>query len=228
MPPDWLTVLAWVSLATAFFCAAGIACDIFLGGHRQPMGVMEAVWPLTALYAGLAGVLAYRAWGRPKSREGSAARGEEPEPPFWASVVVGVSHCGAGCTLGDVIAEFVIFGLGITIASVALIPEYIGDYVAAVSFGIVFQYLAIVPMRGLGFKKGVVVAAKADILSLTGFEVGLFGWMALMTLVLFPEPRLGPSSPVYWFLMQIGMVIGFATAYPVNAWLIRKGVKEAM
>jgi hypothetical protein len=28
--------------------------------------------------------------------------------------------------------------------------------------------------------------------------------------------------------MQIGMIIGFATSWPVNAWLIRVGIKEAM
>jgi hypothetical protein len=30
------------------------------------------------------------------------------------------------------------------------------------------------------------------------------------------------------FGMQIGMVIGFFTAWPVNVWLIRRGIKEAM
>lgn len=30
------------------------------------------------------------------------------------------------------------------------------------------------------------------------------------------------------FLMQVGMVIGFFTAWPANVWLIRKGIKEAM
>jgi hypothetical protein len=29
-------------------------------------------------------------------------------------------------------------------------------------------------------------------------------------------------------MMQIGMVIGFATSYPMNWWLIRTGLKEAM
>ncbi len=33
---------------------------------------------------------------------------------------------------------------------------------------------------------------------------------------------------VYWFLMQIGMIIGFATAWPANIWLIRRGIKEVM
>lgn len=85
-------------------------------------------------------------------------------------------------------------------------------------------------MRGLGLRKGLVQAAKADVLSLTSFEVGLFGWMALTSFVFFPAPHhLHPETAVYWFfLMQVGMVIGFGTAWPVNAWLIRRGIKEAM
>ncbi|MFZ1176261.1 MAG: DUF4396 domain-containing protein, partial [Mycobacterium sp.] len=80
----------------------------------------------------------------------------------------------------------------------------------------------------LSFRKGIVAAAKADVLSLTAFEVGLFGWMALMALVFFPSSPLHPDGPVYWFLMQIGMIIGFGTALPANVWLIRRGIKEAM
>jgi hypothetical protein len=84
-------------------------------------------------------------------------------------------------------------------------------------------------MRGIGFRKALPATVKADFLSLTAFEVGLFGWMLLMAFVFFPAPHhLTPSSPVYWFLMQIGMALGFLTAYPANVWLIRRGVKEAM
>ena len=63
---------------------------------------------------------------------------------------------------------------------------------------------------------------------MTAFEVGLFGWMALMAFVFFPDPDLAPATQVYWFLMQIGMTIGFATAWPANVWLINRGIKEAM
>jgi Domain of unknown function (DUF4396) len=78
-------------------------------------------------------------------------------------------------------------------------------------------------------RKGLIEAAKADVASLTAFETGLFGWMALMFFVFFPAPHhLHPSSPVYWFLMQIGMIAGFFPAWPVNAWLIRARIKEAM
>lgn len=36
------------------------------------------------------------------------------------------------------------------------------------------------------------------------------------------------SSPVHWFMMQTGMIVGFFTSYPVNKWLIQRGGKEKM
>src|ERR1700722_7491270 len=84
-----------------------------------------------------------------------------------------------------------------------------------------FQYWALAPMRRLNFRDGIRAAAKADVLSLPAFEIGLFGWMAIMVFVLFPSSPLHPISPVYWFLMQIGMILGFTTSWPANVWLIR-------
>jgi hypothetical protein len=231
MPPTWLTVLAWTALAAGFASAAVIVFDIYGRGYRQQrMPVMEAVWPITALYFGPVAVWGYRRFGRPTSGQRLRQHGDDhpPDKPRWAGVAVGVGHCGAGCTLGDIVAEFSVFALGATVAGTALWAELIGDYLLAVTFGLAFQYFAIAPMRGLSFRKGIVAAAKADILSLTAFEVGLFGWMALMTFAFFPNPHLTPTSPAFWFLMQIGMIVGYCTSWPANVWLIRRGIKEAM
>jgi len=46
-------------------------------------------------------------------------------------------------------------------------------------------------------------------------------------LVLFPA-HLHPDEPTFWFMMQIGMALGFLTAWPVNWWLVRAGIKERM
>lgn len=221
MAPTWLTACGWAYLSICWGCAAFVACDIFVAGHRQPMGVMNAVFPITALYFGPLALAFYWRWGRAVARE----RGR----PRWVMMATEVSHCGSGCVLGDVISEFAVFGLALTIAGSGLAAEYAGDYVLALAFGIVFQYFAIAPMRGLGLRDGLIAAAKADFISLTFFEVGLFGWMAVMTFVLFPAPHsLMPDSAAFWFLMQIGMMIGFATSWPANVWLVNRGIKIPM
>lgn len=89
-------------------------------------------------------------------------------------------------------------------------------------------YFSIVPMReDVGRRRGIWAAIKADTLSIVAFQAGLFGFMALYHLVLWQLP-LTTASPGYWLMMQIGMIAGYFTAWPVNAWLIRRGVKEAM
>lgn len=123
--PLWLTVLAWVSLGVAFACALAIMLDL-LSGHRQQMWIMNLVWPINALYAGPLALWAYFRIGRlsaqRRMQEGKR-HGEEPasqRKPFWQSVSVGVSHCGAGCTLGDIIGSWIVFAGGLTIAGMSL------------------------------------------------------------------------------------------------------------
>ncbi|GJG89630.1 hypothetical protein tb265_48110 [Gemmatimonadetes bacterium T265] len=57
-------------------------------------------------------------------------------------------------------------------------------------------------------------------------EVGMFGWMALLYFVV--RPRVEANQVEYWFLIQLGMVLGFATSDPANGWLIKCGIKERM
>ncbi len=226
MPPTWLTILAWITLAAGFLSAAVILYDIYGRRLRQPMRVMEAVWPITALYLGPLGWLAYARLGRPKVTRGAEA-GEE-ETPAWQGVFVSATHCGAGCTLGDIIGEWVVFAGTLTIAGAALWPEYLLDFATAYLLGILFQYFAIKPMSDLGPRAVLARAIRADTLSLVAFEVGLFGWMALVFFVLFTHPHLKPDHAAYWLMMQIGMALGLASTYPVNVWLVRRGVKHAM
>src|SRR6266516_3802202 len=84
----------------------------------------------------------------------------------------------------------------------------------------------IAPLRGqVGRLAPLGDAIKSDTLSVLSFEVGLFGWMALAQYVIWKAP-IDRSS--HWFLMQIGMMLGFLTSWPVNRWLLTKGVKEPM
>ncbi|MFC3105467.1 DUF4396 domain-containing protein [Salinisphaera aquimarina] len=52
-------------------------------------------------------------------------------------------------------------------------------------------------------------------------------WIAAAIKLLLPEkPHV--ASATFWFMMQIAMIIGFATAYPANWWLIKRGIKHGM
>ena len=55
--------------------------------------------------------------------------------------------------------------------------------------------------------------------------------MALAQLVVFPRlfgHRAAVDTAEFWLGLQLGMVAGFTTAVPVNAWLIHAGLKERM
>lgn len=222
----WLVAGSWLSLAIGLACAGWIVFDVAGRGHRQAMPVMEAVWPLTALYSGPLGVWAYRRLGGSHAVRQPVDRGQRRR--LVAGVALSVTHCGAGCVLGDIIAEFIVFAVGATIAGRALYAEYVGDFVLAIAFGIVFQYLVISRMRALTLRQGLIAAARSDVIALSAFEVGLFTWMALMRFVFFDESPLHPDRPAYWLFMQIGMLLGFATSWPANAWLVRRGIKDRM
>jgi hypothetical protein len=51
--------------------------------------------------------------------------------------------------------------------------------------------------------------------------------MAIVIFVLVGH-ELPKSGPVFWFVMQIAMLCGFAASFPVNWWLLRSGIKEKM
>ena len=148
---------------------------------------------------------------------------------MWQAVFKGAAHCGAGCALGDFAAEWIALGLGLVLLGSSLAARLALSFILAYAAGIAFQYFAIAPMRGLGLKDGLIAAAKADFISLTAFEIGLFGWMAIMGFALFPAPhQLMPNSAAYWLLMQGGMIIGFITSWPANVWLVNRGIKVLM
>ncbi len=105
------------------------------------------------------------------------------------------------------------------------------DFVLAFLIGIALQYAAIVPMRRLSRGRGLLEAVKADTLSITAGQLGMYGLMALVQLVLAPAwfgGRLPVASVQFWAAMQLAMLVGFATSAPANAWLLRRGIKEPM
>lgn len=220
MYPTWIDDLASTSIILCAFCAALIILDI-ASGNRHKMRVMNWVWPLTALYLGPVAML----WHHQSSRRQHSDL-EGVNKPFWKKVFTSATHCGGGCVLGNMAGEWLAFLGGLTVAGSFMLAAYVYDFVLSFLFGIVFQYFAIASMRNVRGWAGISAVLKVDALSLAAFETGAFAFLALTRGVLFPALR--PDQPAFWFMMQIAMVVGLATTYPANWWLIEAGWKDGM
>lgn len=229
--PAWLSALAWLAIAIGLICAVVVAWDVW----RNPpsMRIMAVVWPLTMLYGGVAAAWFYVRYARTAHDHGESAAAHR------VSVATGTSHCGAGCSLGDLIAEFMVAAIPTLAVAVGwgslyherIFATWIWDFVLAYLLGIAFQYFTIAPMRGGRVRDNLLAAVKADTASILAWQVGMYAVMAVLQFWAFPAlfgAALDVTSPVFWFGMQWAMVAGFASAYPMTALLIRKGVKEAM
>jgi hypothetical protein len=53
------------------------------------MWIMEAVWPITALYFGPLALWGYYRWGRPQSHKWMEEHGDPPKKSFAATTAVG-------------------------------------------------------------------------------------------------------------------------------------------
>jgi hypothetical protein len=244
MIPIWLHDLSIAYLLLGAVCAIMVVHDVVR--HRQHMWIMNVVWPVTALFGTVWILWQYLTYGRLATHEKAHAateRNEDPpnrrETPFPIMVSNGALHCGSGCTLGDIAAEWLVFAVpAIAVAfgyksifGERIFAVWIVDYIFAYMFGIIFQYFTIAPMRGLALGPGIIAAIKADTLSLTAWQVGMYGFMAFAYFYVFRAligVRLQADMVEFWFMMQIAMICGFLTSYPVNWWLISSGVKEKM
>lgn len=237
MVPTWLHLLSILSILAGFGCAIWIALDEWR--DPQHMWIMNLVWPLFALFGLFATVWLYRRYGKRSTHSAMMSGSDQPDTPFPAMVAKGAGHCGSGCALGDMIAEWLVFFVPTvavwfgwkSIFSEQIFAVWVLDFILAFLFGIAFQYFTIKPMRNLSPGAGLVAAIKADALSLTSWQVGMYGFMAIAHFWLFGSllhASLDTASFEFWFMMQIAMCCGFATAYPVNWWLIRAGIKEKM
>ncbi|MGE0600421.1 MAG: DUF4396 domain-containing protein [Dehalococcoidia bacterium] len=217
---EFLTLIAWTSIVVAVGCSAIVAIDELVNQPKM-MPIMRLVWPITCLWSGLLGLAAYWWVGRGLM---STPREERPER---VTTAVAASHCGSGCTAGDFAAESVAAVFPLVLFGHAIFGTWVMDFVAALVLGIAFQYASIPAKRAPSRGRRLLHAVQADAASLTAWQVGMYGWMAIVVFVIAGH-ELSTADPVFWFSMQAAMVAGFCTSYPVNVWLLRKGIKEPM
>ena len=146
----WLHYVSIVSLAVGLGCAVVIAIDERHAPQR--MWIMNAVRPVAALF-GTMPWLWFCRFGRLGSKDAAPAaprRGDNPatkSKPFAVMVAEATSHCGSGCTMGDICAEWLAFavpGVAVwfgwqSVLTDKMFAVWILDYVFAYGFGVVFQ-----------------------------------------------------------------------------------------
>ena len=229
---------------SGFICALLIKFDINLY-YPQKMKIMGPVWILTGLWANLIGTFTYFKIGRNKnnanmpnipmpknmanmSMDMPMDMGMHDSKPLWQKVIVSTLHCGAGCTLADIIGEWATIFFPVVIANSSILGQWTLDYFLALFIGVGFQYAAIKPMENLPVGKTIMKAFKIDFFSLTSWQVGMYGWMAIAIFYFNNGNMLDKTSWYFWFMMQIAMFCGFLTAYPTNWLLIKLGIKKVM
>jgi hypothetical protein len=217
-PLAWIDVvlLGWF-LVTAV-SAAYVAYDEFVRGNPD-VTVMKWGWLLVSLYMGPVALLLY------------ALAAKEPRPgthaafirPLWKQGVGSTIHCVAGDATGIILAA--------TITAILGFPMWIDlgvEYAAGFAVGLfVFQALFMKDMMGGSYLGAVRMSFIPEWFSMNLMMTGMI--LVMVPLMMGRDMRaMEPSQLVYWGTMSFGVIAGFLTAYPVNLWLVAKGLKHGM
>lgn len=198
--PDWLTPVAWVFISLGLITAVAIAYDIYARDHRHDTVVVEVMWIASALYLGPLALVAYGRHGR------ANVRGAQP------LAVAGLPGGGASA-VAHLIGVPLVLASGLTIAGISLWVMIIVIGALAMTLLFAYERLATRTRQG-GIPVGTAVVAA--VLTVLAFDIGMGGWMILLHFNQFMPPA---NEGSFWFLMQVGIVLGMLTGYPVVKWL---------
>jgi hypothetical protein len=127
------------------------------------------------------------------------------------------THCLTGCAIGEVLGLVVATWLG---------WDDFGSIVLAVALAYVFGYaLTLRPLlrSGLALGAAMGVAFAADTLSITVMEI-------VDNAVILAVPGAmdaGLTDPLFWGALALGLGVAWFAAFPVNRWLLARGLGHA-
>lgn len=220
--PAWLTPVAWTYLTASLLCAALIAADIYLLRRRQQHVADELVWVASALYLAPFAVALYLKRGRAGRASSTAGRHPLTEPddvPTQGTALALLSGGGASA-VAHLFAVPVVAAIGWTIAGMAMWPMIL--VIAVLAIAIVAVYLRVSAARSTRVAVGAAVVAA--VITVSAFDIGMVGWMLLLHFNGLMPPV---SDGSFWFLMQLGVVVGLLTGYPAVRWLVRRDLQPA-
>ncbi|SDE64043.1 protein of unknown function [Massilia sp. PDC64] len=195
---------------------AYLAWDLFT---RTPaMKVMKWGWLLVAVYTGPVAFIVY--WL--SCREPAPCTHEEFVAPQWKQTVGSTIHCMAGDATGVIVAA--------AITSLLHTPMWLDslvEYLAGFFFGLfIFQALFMKDMLGGGYWGAVRATVLPEWLSMNGVMAGMIPTMVI--LMSHDMAAMDPTSIRFWGIMSLATLLGAIPSYPINWWLVSKGLKHGM
>jgi hypothetical protein len=128
------------------------------------------------------------------------------------------THCLTGCAIGEVLGLVIGTALGLTNAVTIIL---------AVILAFVFGYsLTLRPLlaAGLSFGAAAGAAFAADTLSITVMEI-----VDNAVVVAVPGAMdAGLLDPFFWIVLAASLAIAWVAAFPVNRWLLARGLGHAV
>ena len=174
---------------------------------------------LVTLYTGPLGLLLY------------VMADKEPRPgthetfvqPLWKQGAGSTIHCLAGDATG-IIAAAVITAL----AGLPMWQDMIIEYVTGFLFGLlVFQALFMRKMMGGSYLQNVRRSFLPEFISMNAMMAGMLPVMGL--LMMGRDMRaMQPDELLFWGVMSLGVIVGYAIAYPFNVWMVANELKHGL
>ena len=105
--------------------------------------------------------------------------------------------------------------------------EVIVEYVLGFAFGwMIFQALFMREMAGGSYSRSLTNTFIPELLSMNLLMAGMVP--TVMALRMRIPAGTDPWTPAFWFVMSIGLLVGFVIAYPMNWWLVANHLKHGM
>lgn len=213
-PIDYFLAI-WFLLA--FASTAYVAVDQYRN-NPEPT-VMKWGFILVTLYMGPIALLLYVL----ADKEPRPGEHEEFIKPLWKQGVGSTIHCVAGDATGIILAAAVTAALGLP-----MWLDLIIEYVAGFAFGLfIFQSLFMKSMMGGTYWQNV---RKSFIPELISMNFMMAGMGPVMSFVMMGRDMraMVPTELLFWGAMSIGVMAGFAVAYPWNVWLVVQSLKHGL
>ncbi len=141
---------------------------------------------------------------------------------LWRQVLGSTMHCvsgdGVGILAGAVIGAFL---------ALSPAPDIILEYVLGFGFGwTIFQSLFMKDSVGGSYTKALMNTFIPELVSMNALMAGMVPLMRILMANI--EGGNDPLSARFWFIMSMALLLGFIIAYPMNWWLVARGLKHGM